>query len=311
MGTSAVEISGVEHEFVEANGLRFHVASAGRGDALALCLHGFPECWFSWRYQIPLLARLGWRVWAPDLRGYGTSDKPEGVGAYRIETLLEDVAGLIDASGASRVMLVSHDWGGVLAWYFAMHRIRPIERLVAMNIPHPAAARAAFGWKQRLRSWYALFFQIRGLPEWFLGRKDAQAIARMFARGSSDPSRFPPEVVEVFRRSAAQPGALTAMIHYYRGLLFGGGAKRMQARGAPTIEVPTLLVWGEDDIALTKETTFGTDRYVSDLTLRYLPGVSHWVNQDAPEVVNAMLEAWLAGERVPEASDLAGTLQRL
>jgi pimeloyl-ACP methyl ester carboxylesterase len=112
-------------------------------------------------------------------------------------------------------------------------------------------------------------------------------------------SRFSDEVIEVYQRNAAQPGALTAMINYYRALVRGGGARRQQQAGYPAIDVPTLMVWGEDDVALTKETTYGTERYVEDLTIRYLPRVSHWVQQDAPDTVNAMMRAFLLGERVP------------
>lgn len=289
----------IRFEFVEANGQRFHVASLGEGERLALCLHGFPECWYSWRFQMPLLARLGYRVWAPDLRGYGQSSRPPAIEDYAIEQLMEDVAGLIDASGAKSTMLLAHDWGGIIAWWFAMRRVRPLERLVAMNIPHVGAGRAAAGLRQRLRSWYMLLFQIPGLPERMFGR-DARRIGRMFERASATPGAFSPEDIEVYRKSAAQPGAMKAMIHYYRALLRGGGMKRQLALGSPVIDIPTLLLWGTADIALGVELTHGTERYVSDLTLRYLPGVGHWVQQEAPEPVNAMLEAWLTGEPVPQ-----------
>ncbi len=135
---------------VKTDGLRFHVLEAGAGDRLALCLHGFPELGFSWRYQLPLLAELGFRAWAPDLRGYGGSDRPQGMHEYAIERLMDDVASLIDASGARETVLIAHDWGGVIAWYFALRRIRPLSRLVVMNLPHPAVFERALrsGWRQ-------------------------------------------------------------------------------------------------------------------------------------------------------------------
>ncbi len=293
----------IRHEDVKANGLRFHVASAGAGDRLALCLHGFPENWFSWRHQLPLLDRLGYRAWAPDLRGYGGSDRPPRMQDYAIERLLEDVAGLIDAAGAKSVLLLAHDWGAIIAWYFAMRRVRPLERLVIMNVPHPAcAARELRRGAQLRRSWYVLFFQLPWLPEKLLGRDGARAIAEIFRRSSLDPSRFPDDAIRVFREAAARPGALTAMVNYYRALVRGGGAQRQTALGFPVIDTPTLLLWGEGDVALTKATTYGTDAFVRDLTLRYLPGVSHWVQQEAPESVNAMLEAWLMGMETPQHS---------
>jgi pimeloyl-ACP methyl ester carboxylesterase len=293
----------IEDQQVRANGLEFHVASCGQGERLALCLHGFPECGYSWRHQLPLLASLGYRAWAPDQRGYGSSSRPTRMQDYAIENLMQDVAGLIDASGARDVVLLAHDWGAMVAWYFAMRRVRPLERLVIMNVPHPGAAR--LGLRQLLRSWYVFFFQIPRLPEWLLSRRDYRPIADAFAGMAIDKARFPEEVLRVYRENAARPGALTAMIHWYRAYVRGGGAARQRRLGHPVIETPTLMIWGERDSALGKETTFDTGAYVRDFTIRYLPDVSHWVQQEAPETVNAMLEAWLRNEPVPEARDLA------
>ena len=299
-------MSGVDeiaHDYVSANGLRFHVATCGVGDRLALCLHGFPECWFSWRYQMPLLARLGYRVWAPDLRGYGDSERPPHMQDYAIERLLDDVGGLIDASRARSTLLLAHDWGAVIAWLFATRRVRPLDRLVIMNVPHPALVdRKLVSWRQLLRFWYVLIFQIPWLPEKLLGAQHCRRIGEVFRSSAVDASKFPDDVLQVYRDSAARPGALTAMLNYYRALVRGGGGQRQAALGYPVIETPTLMVWGEEDVALEKSTTYGTDRYVADLTVRYLPRVSHWVQQEAPDTVNAMLEAWLTGAPVPEAT---------
>jgi len=293
----------IRHEVVHANGLRFHVAACGAGERLALCLHGFPECWYSWRHQLPLLARLGYRAWAPDLRGYGESDRPPQREDYAIERLLEDVAGLIDVSRARSTILLAHDWGAVIAWYFAMRKTRPLQRLVIMNVPHPAPMELALrGWRQKARSWYVLFFQIPRLPEALLRGRNCRAIGDAFRNMAVDKSRFPDEVLQVYRDNAARPGALTAMINYYRALVRGGGAARQGALGYPAIDTPTLMIWGEHDSALGKETTYGTDAYVRSLTICYLPNVSHWVQQEAPETANAMLEAWLTGQPVPEAT---------
>jgi pimeloyl-ACP methyl ester carboxylesterase len=295
------------HEFrhltIAANGLRFHVAEAGGGDRLALCLHGFPECWYSWRHQMPLLARLGYRVWAPDLRGYGESEKPEGIAAYAIETLMDDVAGLIDAAGAREVTLLAHDWGGIVAWLFATRKLRPLERLVCMNIPHLGAALEAGGLRQRLRSWYMLFFQIPRLPERLFTAAGGARVGRMLRQSARVPQAFDDADVEIYRQNALQPGAATAMLNYYRALLRGGGARRQVALGFPPIDTPTLLLWGTEDIALGTELTRDTQRFVPNLTLRFLPGIGHWVQQEAPETVNAMLTAWLRGHPVPGASE--------
>jgi len=301
MDAAAVDAS-IEHEFVTAGGLRFHVATCGEGERLALCLHGFPECWYSWRHQMPLLAELGYRVWAPDLRGYGESERPAGPAEYAIERLIDDVAALIDASGARSTTLIAHDWGAIIAWYFAIRRVRPLSRLVIMNVPHPFASLPAVRtWKQFMRSWYVLFFQLPWLPERLLGARDQRAIGEVFRRSCVNPEHFPDTVLEVFRRSAARPGALSAMLNYYRAFIRGGGARRQNRLGPRMIETPTLMLWGEQDVALTLETTYGTEAFVSDLTLRILPEASHWVQQDAPETVNRMLRAWLEGGAVPEA----------
>jgi len=292
------------HLRIAANGLRFHVAEAGAGDRLALCLHGFPECWYSWRHQMPLLVKLGHRVWAPDLRGYGESDRPLEISDYAIETLMDDVAGLIDASGAREVTLLCHDWGGIVGWCFAMRKVRPLARLVCMNIPHLGAGLEASGLRQRLRSWYILFFQLPWLPEKLLVGGGARRIGRMFRDSAKRPEAFDDADVEVYRENALRPGAATAMIHYYRALLRGGGFRRQLAQGFPTIETPTLLLWGTEDVALGTELVAPTGRFVRDLTVRFLPGIGHWVQQEAPETVNAMLEAWLTGRPVPGSDSL-------
>jgi pimeloyl-ACP methyl ester carboxylesterase len=294
----------IQYQIVRANGIDFNVATAGSGERLALCLHGFPESSFSWRYQMPLLARLGYLVWAPDLRGYGRSSRPQGVEAYALEELLEDVASLIEASGAKQVVLIGHDWGALIAWYYAMFGLPPISKLIIMNVPHPALAeRGLRTWRQLLKSWYIFFFQLPKIPEWALARNGYEAIGRAFRGMAVDKSRFPDEVLRVYLQNAAQPGALTAMVNYYRALL--RGLQRNRRRGTPRIEKPTLMIWGEADAALGKELTYGTDQYVSNLTLRYLPRVSHWVQQEAPDTVNAMIEAWLLDREVPQAPGAA------
>lgn len=284
--------------FVQANGLTFEVDQCGSGPKFALLLHGFPESKFSWRYQMPLLAELGYTVWAPNMRGYGKSSKPSNVADYHIDNLVADVAALIDAAGAKQTLLMAHDWGAVIAWNFAIRKARPLERLVIMNVPHPACmARELRTWAQRKKSWYIFFFQLPWLPERMLGARGAQAIGRAFSDMAVDKSRFPAAVTDEYRRNALEPGALKAMVNYYRAGVRAGEKAMNPAPGL--IDTPTLMIWGEEDTALSKATTFGTEQYVKDLTLRYLPGVSHWVQQEAPEKVNAMIAAWLKGEPVP------------
>ena len=293
----------IQTNFIEANGLQFEVDQCGNGDKLALFLHGFPEHSFSWRYQLPLFARMGYTAWAPNMRGYGKSSSPLKVKDYAIELLMDDVAGLIDASGKQSVTLIAHDWGAVIAWYFAMRKIRPLEKLIIMNVPHPAVFNEKIKTlpEQRKKSWYVYFFQIPWLPEAWSKRNSAQGIADTFYNMAVDKSRFPDEVLDVYRKNALRPNGLKCMINYYRALVRGGGALRQMKLGFPAIEIPTLMIWGEEDAALAKETTYGTEKHVKDFTIRYLPNVSHWVQQEAPETVNAMISAWLDGKPVPEA----------
>jgi anti-anti-sigma factor len=285
---------------ISANGIDFEVLTAGTGDHLALCLHGFPEHAISWRRQIPLLVELGYRVWAPNQRGYGKTTRPDDVAAYAPEHLLADVAALIDASGARRVTLIGHDWGAAVAWLFAIRRLRPLESLVIMNVPHPALFTRALqrSLRQRLKSWYIAFFQLPELPERLLGANRAYAIGRAFA-SATEKANFPRELIDFYRDRASEPGAIRAMLAWYRAAARGGMLAQLKL-GFPKIAIPTLMIWGEADVALGKETTYGTERYVDRLRLQYLPGVSHWVQQDAPERVNAVLRSFLGEEAARE-----------
>lgn len=291
----------LQTEFIEANGLRFETLTCGEGEALALLLHGFPETADSWRAQMPVLAAMGYRVWAPNQRGYGaTSPRPVAMQAYAMERLMDDVAGLIDVArqqyGVRRVVLVAHDWGGLVAWTFAARRLREIERMVIMNVPHPVrfAQSLRRNPRQMLRSWYAGFFQVPRLPEWLLSRNNGALVERMMLRSSTAPDRFPRDLIAACRSNAAQPGAAKAMIDWYRALLRGGGLRRQLCIGFPAIEIPVLLLWGEADVALGRETTEGTEQFASNLTKQFLPGISHWVQQDATEACNEALRRFLA-----------------
>ncbi len=272
---------------VEANGIRFEVLEEGDGDRLALLLHGFPEHAVSWRHQMAPLASLGFRVWAVNLRGYGRTTRLPGLADYALPVLLADVAALINAAtaeglGSGGTVLVGHDWGGVLAWCVAALRLRPLDRLAILNAPHPVRFRAALRRPAQLRkSWYMALFQLPWLPERLLVADDAAAIRRMFAG-----LRLPPAILATYTRQITEPGAATAMLNWYRA------ARRPISRVAGlgrVIETPTLVIWGERDVALDLACLDGLDRHVRHLTIRRLPGISHWVQQEAPEAVNAAL----------------------
>jgi len=293
-------MSDIRTHQVKANGLTFTVDEAGEGDAVALLLHGFPESRRSWREQMPALAALGWRAVAPDLRGYGGSSRPLERNAYAIQHLVEDAAALFDALGARRRLLIAHDWGAIVAWVFAIERARPLDGLVIMNAPHPAVYLDYIRRSpdQLLKSWYVLFFQLPWLPEAMLTADRARAIGRSFSQTAIDPSCFTDEIIDHYRDNAAEPGAMTAMINYYRA-----NAARLGQWGpgrAPRIETPVLMVWGEQDPFLGLGLTEGYQSYVADLTLVRLPGVSHWVQQEAAIRVNRTLAAWLTERGMTE-----------
>ncbi len=292
--------SGITTEWIEAGGLTFEVATAqpasGDGEHLALCLHGFPELHYSWRHQMPVLAKMGYRVWAPNLRGYGSTDRPQGLDQYTLKKLTGDVGALIDASGAKQVTLIAHDWGGAIAWAFAITKQRPLTRLVIMNLPHPHAFRRELKtWRQLRKSWYIYFFQIPWLPEKLLGRNNAKGMGKIFARTSCNPENFGPETQRIYSEAANRPGALTAMINYYRAIVRRPNTLNL---GDGRVDIPTLMIWGEQDLALDVRGTEGTEEWVPDFTLKRLPNASHWVQQDAPNEVNAILQEWL-----PNVSD--------
>lgn len=291
----------IQTKILQIGDLEFEIDCCGQGDRLALCLHGFPEHSFSWRYQLPILADLGYQAWAPNMRGYGNSSKPKGVSSYQLDTLVEDVAAIIEASGCKETVLIAHDWGAVVAWHFAINDRLPLSHLIICNVPHPQSMQQAFSWEQLKKSWYIFFFQIPKLPEFLLGRDNAKGVGEMIRNTFVNPEKLPSEVAEVFSRNANQPGALTAMINYYRALLRRGNRSNREGESFPIIKTPTLMIWGEEDVALSKETTYGTEKYVENFNIRYLPNVSHWVQQESPEEVNSMISAFIKDESIPFA----------
>ena len=293
-----------QHRFLESNGLRFHVvtqeAPGGGRAPLVVLLHGFPEFWYSWRRQIPALTGAGFAVAAPDLRGYNDSDKPEGIEAYRIANIVEDVAGIVRALGRERAVIVGHDWGGAAAYAFAMMHPEKTSRLCVLNSPHPArfARELEKGNVEQLRrSWYMFFFQLPEAPERLLAADNFRVLKGML-RDSARKGTFRPADLARYAEAFAKPGALTGAINWYRASFRRG---LPSAREFPKIAAPTLIIWGDRDFALGKELTRGMRRYFSGrFTLTYLPGVSHWVQQEAPRKVNELLVRFLTRPERPE-----------
>ena len=291
MEFNAADAQAMTFEQIVANGLSFRVAMAGSGEKLMLCLHGFPESAISWRHQIGPLAQAGNRVWAPDLRGYGGTTRPTGIDAYRIEALMDDVTGLLDAAQVQRAILIGHDWGGIIAWYYAMRHTDRVEALVIVNAPHPACfEREVRHWRQLHRSWYMGFFQMPWLPEAALSAGHGSVIGEIFRRMAE---QMPDDLVQLYRRQACEPGALTAMVNYYRAALRGGWALRQRRLGYPPVPVPTLVIWGVQDQALVHQNLNGLHNFVDDLTVVTVPDAGHFVHEDKPKQVTRDMLLWL------------------
>ncbi|MGB3492950.1 MAG: alpha/beta hydrolase [Elainellaceae cyanobacterium] len=287
----------VNHTHVTTNGIRLHCVEQGEG-SLMLMLHGFPEFWYSWRHQIREFSS-SYKVVAPDLRGYNDSEKPAQVSDYQMSVLVEDVKGLIDAYACDRCILVGHDWGGAIAWQTAYAYPELIDQLIVMNLPHPAKFFEGLQTPQQLlRSWYIFFFQLPAMPEWAIAWNDYELIEKIFKGTAVNPDAFSREDINAFKDAAAKRGALTAMVNYYRNILRADTIRK----DWPVLSIPTLMIWGEDDTALGLELTHGTDRYVEDLTLQYIPNCSHWVQQEQPDQVNQYMRDFLSRFE-PDSSD--------
>src|SRR5215211_551361 len=198
---------GMAHQWVDVRGLRLHCVEVGTGPLVVL-LHGFPEFWYAWRHQIPALAAAGYRVVAPDLPGYNTSDKPPRVHDYQPTVLAQEVADLILALGAGSAAVAGHDWGGVLAWLLAMHHPKRVQRLVVLNAPHPVRfLKGLHSPRQLRRSWYILAFQLPWLPERLVAARDFRALRRALGRQPTRPGAFTAQDIDRYVAAAAQPGA--------------------------------------------------------------------------------------------------------
>jgi pimeloyl-ACP methyl ester carboxylesterase len=278
-----------EHSQIDVGEIRLHVVQAkpeklDDETKLVIFLHGFPEYWESWRHQLSFFQKQGYWAVAPDLRGYGDSDKPWEVGEYEVEKLAGDVAGLIRALGRKRAIIVGHDWGGVVAWFFAQEHQDLLERLSILNAPHPLSMQRALerSAKQMLRSWYMFFFQLPKIPEWMIARDDYAFVRRTF--GADD---VPREDVERYVAALRKPGVTRSAVNYYRAALrrlFKGRIPKPQV-----IDRPVLVLWGDRDRFLGRTLADPPIRFVPDQRVEHFANASHWVQLDAKDDVNARL----------------------
>jgi epoxide hydrolase 4 len=277
----------LEHRRIDVGRLALHVAELGCGPAVLL-LHGFPAYWADWRTQMEALAAAGFRAIAPDLPGYGESDRLPDVLDYRLQALSADMAGLIGALGFSKVHVVGHDWGGALAYALASRHPQLVDRLVVINAPHPAQLRSALRhFDQWHRSWYALVFQLPWLPEWLVCRRWAMAFSM---RGLAvREGAFSEADVDRYLAAMRLPGAARAALSYYRA------EYRDPVRPPWLVSQRTLLLWGERDLALSARVLLPElARHVPDLRVARFANAGHWLHHDLPEVVSRHLIEFLS-----------------
>jgi pimeloyl-ACP methyl ester carboxylesterase len=285
-----------ERRVAVAPGVALHVVEAGPidGEPVVL-LHGFPEFWWGFRRQIPALAAAGFRVVVPDQRGYNLSDKPRGVRAYRVEAIVADLLALQDDLGSASMPLVAHDWGGAVAWHALEEHPERFSRAFVVNCPHLDVLKRAL-WTsraQRRRGSYLFYFQLPWLPERKIAAGGFRPYRSIFKR-SSPKGTFTPEELDVYAAAAARPGAVRAMLHWYRAALWY--PFRRSRRGP--IEVPVRLVWGDDDAALGEELIAPTAARCASCEVVRIPGAGHWVPHTASAELNRLLLDFLAGKPV-------------
>lgn len=281
-----------EHTYLQINDqIRLHIVLAGPPDGKpVLLLHGFPEFWYGWRAQIMALAAKGYRVIAPDQRGYNLSSAPKDIESYSLEHLSQDVVSILDHFGIEKVFLVGHDWGAAVAWAVAMRFPERVEKMAILNVPHPAVLMRTLRTspRQMLKSWYIGFFQIPGLADWLMSRNNFAGMIGMLKK-SGQPGTFSAKDLDEYRKAYANSGGLTGMINWYRALFKSRSSTRRKAK----IELPVLILWGKQDLALGAEMAEASLEYCENGELVFFENATHWVQHDEAEAVTKNLIAFL------------------
>lgn len=275
------------HLYLSTNGVRLHVVNAGPKDGpLVILLHGFPEFWYGWRKQIPVLTGSGYRVLAPDQRGYNLSDKPQGFEPYTFDKLAQDVLGLLQALGRKKAFLVGHDWGAAVAWWLATRYPDKLEKVVVINVPHPLVMQQALGSsvRQLLKSWYIFFFQLPRLPETLSRGGDWRLMCLTLTR-TSRAGTFSEVNLERYREAWSQPGAYTAMLNWYRA----AARYALQLSRPARVQVPTLLIWGAQDRFLSRWMAKSSVGLCDQGELVFIENATHWVQHEESERVNRLI----------------------
>lgn len=283
--------AGWQHLFVETNRIRLHCVTQGEGE-LVILLHGFPEFWYSWRHQIPALAKH-FKVVVPDLRGYNDSDKP--LSGYDLDTLSHDIKGLMKSLGYAKAHVVGHDWGGAIAWNLAQKFPQSIQRLAILNAPHPQQfmQEMVSNIDQFRKSWYVLAFQVPTLPEWLIRSNLKNFLKNMLQDQAIRKGAFTRNDTEIYQAALEKPGALSAAIAHYRHLLAPQNLGRYFGKTLP-VTAPTLVLWGADDGLLSHRFTEGLEKVIAaPFHLKRIPQCGHWIQQEVPQTVNRELLKFL------------------
>ncbi len=287
----------IRFDYAQLADVKLHYAESGwQNSELVILLHGFPEFWYSWRHQLPVLGRH-FHVVAPDMRGYNLSDKPLRVEDYRIEFLVNDVLGLVRHWKQEKIILIGHDWGASIAWAVAQGHPEALSKLVALQVPPPRAWRDNITLRQFLRSWYMFFIQLPKIPELWLGANDFAKVARIYKDTARRPEAFTDEDIRTYIGALRQPGALTAALNYYRAnvlrSLTRGGVETPE-QGTGRIRVPTLFIYGEHDSAVIPATVRDVGRFIdAPFQEVRIADSAHWVQNEAAEEVNQTLLEFL------------------
>jgi pimeloyl-ACP methyl ester carboxylesterase len=284
----------LQHHFADVNGLHLHYVQQGNGKKLVVLLHGWPEFWYSWRNQIPVLAEH-FTVIAPDLRGFADSDKPKGKENYHADIVAKDIVELIKHCGFDKAYIVGHDWGGAIAWTLAAKYDDVVEKLAVLNCPHPVLFAKALtsNIQQFGRSWYMFFFQLPAIPEFVLGNTLRKFFTQAFKGWMHNPNNISEQDIDKYVQAYRQKDALTTSINYYRAAIsaaFSPAQRKENLVGYPKVKVPVQIIWGVDDKALGRELNDNLHKMVSDtLAIEWVENCSHWIMMDQPEIVNNTL----------------------
>jgi epoxide hydrolase 4 len=281
----------IEHLYVTTNGIRLHVVVSGDPSGKpVILLHGFPEFWYGWRHQIPALVEAGYRVIVPDQRGYNLSEHPKSVLEYRLDELGKDVIGLIDHWDYERVDIVGHDWGAAVAWWVGFSYPEKVRHLTILNVPHPSVMLETIrkSPRQMLKSWYIGFFLVPGLADWLMQINQYTGALKLL-KASGRNATFTDEDLTEYRKAWANSGGLTGMINWYRALV----RYRSPLTSDTSIHVPTLILWGKKDVALSHEMAEKSLGFCDNGLLVYFDDATHWVQHDAAENVNRELIAFM------------------